>query len=620
MALLSISEPGKSQTRAHKVRKHALGIDLGTTNSLVAISDGTNSRTLPDDKGRHLLPSIVRYLQNGQAVVGADAKESALEDPANTIASVKRLMGRGIGDHTYQLPYTLLTSEKGGMPLISTAAGNVSPVEVSAVILKKLAERGRQALGGDVEGAVITVPAYFDEAQRQATNDAATIVGLRVLRLLSEPTAAAVAYGLDNKLEGTVIIYDLGGGTFDVSLMQLQNGVFQVLATGGDSALGGDDIDRALMQWILDKSSFRSSLTSSQLSHLQHKANISKHALTDSEAVTISFEGWQGVMTRDDFNSIADPLIDKTIKACRRVLRDAEISPEEITDVIMVGGSTRSPRVQEKVSAFFGKQLLSTIDPDRVVAIGAAMQADVLAGNKYGDDMLLLDVIPLSLGLETMGGLMEKIIPRNTTIPVSRAQEFTTFKDGQTVMSLHVLQGERELISDCRSLAHFDLAGIPPMVAGAARVRVTFQVDADGLMEVQAEEVNSGVKSSVVVKPSFGLQDSEIEQMITSSYAQAELDKTARALREAQVEAERLIEALGAALVKEGHDLLDTEEYTALELALSELKLVTASDDAKTIERLTKALNELSRDFAARRMDNSIKSALAGHTLDELER
>ncbi len=617
MALFTIAEPGQSKPRAPARRKRAVGIDLGTTNSLVAVAKEGHAETLPDANGQHLLPSIVHYGAERSINVG---DYPVLPAGTTSVSSAKRLMGRGIDDIDYQLPYTLQAAPAGGMPQIVTVQGPVSPVQVSAEILKVLAARGVAALGGELDGAVITVPAYFDEAQRQATRDAARLAGLKVLRLLSEPTAAAVAYGLDKRLEGTIVVYDLGGGTFDVSLMRLQRGVFEVLAIGGNSALGGDDFDRAIAQWIAAEAQVKSSLGPEQFSALLRLARQAKHQLTDATEARITFNGWTGILTRAAYHALVDGMIEQTLRACRRVLRDANLDAAAIDDVVLVGGSTRSPRVREKVRDFFEREPLCSLDPDKVVALGAALQADVLAGNKYGSDLLLLDVIPLSLGIETMGGLMERIIPRNTTIPVARAQEFTTFKDGQTVMALHVLQGERELVSDCRSLARFELRGIPPMVAGAARVRVSYQVDADGLLEVSAQEMTSGVHSSIVVKPSFGLQELDIETMLRESQTRAQEDKELRSLREKQVEAERHIEALEAALRADGAALLSKDEYAGLVESMDNLKAVLDSTDAALIDKFTHDLNAKSSDFAARRMDRGIKAALAGHTLEEIGR
>jgi len=622
MALFTIAEPGQSRPRAPARRKRAVGIDLGTTNSLVAHAREGRAETLSDSSGRQLLPSVVHYASDGAIAVGSP---EAGADPVGggscsgtSIASVKRLMGRGRADIDYQIPYRLLDAPEGGMPLISTVQGALSPVQVSAEILKVLAARGAAALGGDLEGVVITVPAYFDEAQRQATRDAARLAGLKVLRLLAEPTAAAVAYGLDRKLEGTVVIYDLGGGTFDVSLMKLQRGVFEVLATGGNAALGGDDFDRSIADWIRSQLQDTGVLSDSDYGKLLQLARHCKHVLSEAESVSIEYKDWQGQLTRAMYHSLIDELVGQTLKSCRRVLRDARVGLDEISDVVLVGGSTRSPYIRQKVQEFFGREALCSIDPDQVVALGAALQADVLVGNKYGSEMLLLDVIPLSLGIETMGGLMERIIPRNTTIPVTRAQEFTTYKDGQTVMLLHVLQGERELVSDCRSLARFELRGIPPMVAGAARIRVTFQVDADGLLEVQAQELGTGIHGSIVVKPSYGLQEKDIEAMLLESQASALEDRNLRSLREKQVEAQRHIEALEAALLSDGEALLDAGERSALEQGMQQLRGALAGEDAALIDQLTHELNALSLEFAGRRMDQQIRTALAGHTLSEI--
>ena len=627
MVLLQISEPGQSP-EPHQ-RRRAVGIDLGTTNSLVASVRSGSPETLPDVEGRHLLPSIVRVIDNEIFDVGYDAKARAASDPLNTLISVKRFMGRGLEDVKTlgkQLPYQLQSGESG-MPSFKTVGGNISPVQASSEILKVLAARGEEALGGPLDGAVITVPAYFDEAQRQATKDAATLSGIKVLRLLNEPTAAAIAYGLDRErnenqdVDDVIAVYDLGGGTFDISVLKLSRGVFEVLSTGGDSALGGDDFDRAIAVWIGEQAGLGDDLSPQQQRTLLNAACSAKHALTEQEATLISMGDWQGELTRDLLAELIDPLIDKTLRACKRALKDAGLAAGDVSNVVMVGGSTRSLRVADRVADFFGNRPLTSIDPDRVVALGAALQADVLVGNKSGDEVLLLDVIPLSLGLETMGGLTEKVIHRNTTIPVAKAQEFTTFKDGQTAMAIHVLQGERELVSDCRSLARFELRGIPPMVAGAAKVRVTFKVDADGLLSVSAKEMSSNVEAHVEVKPSYGLSDEQVADMLKSSYEHARDDMQVRALREQQVEADRVIEDLTAALNVDGRDLLSEEEYRCLELALSDLQVVRdSSQEHRKIARQIDVVGKASEEFAARRMNASIRKALAGHSLDEIER
>ena len=618
MALLQIAEPGQSP-KPHE-RRLAVGIDLGTTNSLVAAVRSGVAEPLPDAQGRLILPSAVRYHAE-RAEVGESARAAAAEDPFNTVISVKRLMGRGLEDVKQlgeQLPYRFRQGESH-MPFIETVQGLKSPVEVSADILRELRQRAETTLGGELVGAVITVPAYFDDAQRQATKDAARLAGLNVLRLLNEPTAAAVAYGLDKGAEGLVAIYDLGGGTFDISILRLTRGVFEVLATGGDTALGGDDFDHAIAGWVIEQAGLSADLDPGSQRQLLQIACAAKERLTDEASVRVAYGDWSGELSRATLDELIEPFVARSLKSCRRAVRDSGVDLEEIRSVVMVGGSTRVPRVRTAVGELFGCEPLTDIDPDQVVAIGAAIQADALAGNKRGEELLLLDVIPLSLGLETMGGLMEKVIPRNTTIPVARAQEFTTYKDGQTAMMIHVLQGERELVKDCRSLARFELRGIPPMVAGAAKIRVTFQVDADGLLGVSARELSSGVEASIQVKPAYGLTDGEIARMLKDSFDYAGDDKAARALREQQVEAQRLLEAVQSALDVDGERLLDEEERLAIAAQMDTLRELAGGSDTAAIENQIKRLSQVTDAFAARRMDATVKAALSGRRLNEIE-
>ncbi len=625
MALLQISEPGESP-EPH-TRRHAVGIDLGTTHSLVATIRNAVPECLPDDAGRAMLPSAVRYADDGAVEVGHAALAHRGDDALNTITSVKRFMGRSIADVRDEIKaryqFTTHSGDGKGPLKITTRRGAVSPIEVSAEILKTLKVRAEESLGGELYGVVITVPAYFDDAQRQATKDAAQLAGLHVMRLLNEPTAAAVAYGLDQHAEGTYLIYDLGGGTFDVSILRLSRGVFEVLATAGDTHLGGDDFDDALAKHALETWALTRALSPAGQANLQAAARSAKEALTDAETAAIKVNWGCGFdsaldVSRQKFVELTQPLVDRTISAVKKTLRDAKLKTNEVDGVVLVGGATRMPHVRAALEVHFGKPPLATMNPDEVVALGAAIQADQLAGNaKQGEQHLLLDVIPLSLGIETMGNLVEKIIPRNSTIPIAKAQEFTTFKDGQTAMVLHVVQGERELVSDCRSLARFELRGIPPMVAGAARIRVTFQVDADGLLSVAATEATSGVRAEVVVKPSYGLADGEIASMLQSAYTNAGADMQARALAEARVDASALVQALGVAL-NEDRALLSDTEAAALTSQVAFLKQLSEGNDHRAIVRATEDLNRASNDFAGRRMDKAVNKALAGKTLDQI--
>ncbi|MDP0038363.1 Fe-S protein assembly chaperone HscA [Glaesserella parasuis] len=616
MSLLQIAEPG--QTAAPHQHRLAVGIDLGTTNSLVATVRSGQAQVLLDEKERALVPSVVHYAAENK-VVGVEAFEQAVADPQHTVISVKRLIGRSLADVEQRypnLPYQFVATDNG-LPLIQTLQGNKSPIEVSADILSHLNQFTEKRLAGELAGVVITVPAYFDDAQRQSTKDAARLAGLNVLRLLNEPTAAAIAYGLDSGQEGVIAVYDLGGGTFDISILRLSRGVFEVLATGGDTALGGDDFDHLLANWIAEQAGIQPN-TASQQRELLTLATQVKIGLSQADSFTAKFANWQGEISRLQFNELIQPLVKRSLMTCRRALKDAGVEAQEVREVVMVGGSTRVPFVREQVGEFFGKTPLTSIDPDKVVALGAAIQADILVGNKPDAEMLLLDVVPLSLGIETMGGLVEKIIPRNTTIPVAKAQEFTTFKDGQTAMTVHVVQGERELVDDCRSLGRFTLRGIPPMVAGAAHIRVTYQVDADGLLSVTAMEKSTKVQASIQIKPSYGLTDEEVTEMIKSSMTNAKQDMEARQLAEQRVEADRVIDSVVIALQEDGAELLSVDEFKGIEAELQKLIYAKQGTDRQAIQQGIKDLDIATQEFAARRMNLSIQKALAGKAVDEV--
>ena len=619
MALLKISEPGGKPTQP--TSKRAVGIDLGTTNSLVAASCSGSVECLPDDQGEYLLPSVVHYQKGEEPLVGSAARSRMISNPEDTVASVKRLLGKSLSEIKSQsqfIPYKLNEDKEDQSPAIRTVDGDKDPVVISSDILKILVQRAEECLKGNLDGAVITVPAYFNDAQRQQTRNAAQLAGLNVLRLLNEPTAAAVAYGLDSRDQGNVIVFDLGGGTFDVSLLSLQKGVFAVLATAGDSNLGGDDFDHILVDWMRNSTASQDDYDASAYASLLQQANQVKHQLSEQSVVEVEHQGQSLQIDKTLFAELCEPLLKRTRLTCQRVLRDAGKKVEDIDNIVLVGGATRMPIIRDAVVKFFGREPLTNIDPDKVVAMGAGIQADILIGNKSVDNFLLLDVNPLSLGIETMGELVEKIIPRNTTIPVSKAQEFTTFKDGQTVMAIHVLQGERELVSDCRSLARFELRGIPPMVAGAAKIRVSFQVDADGLLSVEARELSTGKSAEITVKPSFGLNADAIGEMLNSSQMNAKSDMKARVLKEAQLEARQLIDATNSAISIDG-TLLEEAGKNAITAIVEELEMAITHADQAKIHALTEQLNRNSSDFAARRMDLHISEALRGESIEKLE-